>query len=49
MKRVAYAPSFGLDTWEAPEEMIPEITRLLARFDAVSAREDSGAELAGHC
>lgn len=45
VKRVAYAPSFGLDTWEAPEEMIPEITRLLARFDAVSAREDSGAEL----
>lgn len=45
VKRIAYAPSFGLDTWEAPEEMIPEISRLLAQFDAVSVRESSGVDM----
>lgn len=45
VRRISYAPSFGLDTWEAPEEMIPEISRLLAKFDAVSVRESSGVDL----
>lgn len=45
VKRIAYAPSFGLDTWEASEELIPEISRLLAQFDAVSVRESSGVDL----
>ena len=45
VKRIAYAPSFGLDSWEAPEELLPEVERLLAAFDAVSVRERSGVEL----
>lgn len=45
IKRISYAPSFGLDTWEAPEQMIPLISRLLKRFDAVSVRESSGVAL----
>ena len=45
VRRIAYAPSFGLETWEASEEIIPEISRLLAAFDAVSVREDSGVTI----
>ena len=45
IRRISYAPSFGLDTWEAPEEQIPVISRLLKQFDAVSVRESSGAKL----
>lgn len=45
VKRIAYAPSFGLDTWKAPEALYPEISRLLAQFDAVSVRENSGVEM----
>lgn len=45
VRRIAYAPSFGLDTWEAPAEMIPRISALLAQFDAVSVRESSGVDL----
>ena len=45
VRRVAYAPSFGLDRWEAPESDIPVCSELLKEFDAVSCRETSGAEL----
>lgn len=45
IKRIAYAPSFGLDTWEAPQELIPVISSLLKKFDAVSVRELSGVKL----
>jgi len=45
VKRVAYAPSFGLDRWEAPESEIPVCAALLKKFDAVSCRESSGIEL----
>jgi len=45
VKRVAYAPSFGIDRWEAPESEIPVCAALLKKFDAVSCRESSGVEL----
>lgn len=45
IKRIAYAPSFGLDTWEAPQQQIPVISELLKQFDAVSVRESSGVTL----
>lgn len=45
-RRVAYAASFGKDTWE---EFSPRLTRLCARlakkFHAISVREDSGVAL----
>lgn len=45
VRRIAYAPSFGLDRWEAPESDIPVCSELLKKFDAVSCRETAGAEL----
>jgi len=45
VRRVAYAPSFGLDRWEAPESDIPLCAALLRKFDAVSCREAAGVKL----
>lgn len=45
VRRIAYAPSFGLDTWEAPEGMIPEVARLIGQFHRVSVRESSGVDI----
>jgi len=45
VRRVAYAPSFGLDRWEAPESDIPVCSALLKKFDAVSCRELSGSAI----
>lgn len=43
--RVAYAASFGVDTWEFSEEQTKTCRRLAPLFDAISVREDSGVEL----
>lgn len=43
-RRVAYAASFGLDSWSASDKT-DEVSRLLARFDAISSRESSGVKL----
>ncbi len=40
-RKIAYAASFGMDHWQAPD-MIEEIKPLLADFHAVSTREQSG-------
>ena len=45
IKRLAYAASFGTDEWEYTPEQTEECGRLLKKFDAVSVREESGAEL----
>lgn len=46
VRRVAYAPSFGLDSvCEFTEAQLCDIANLLADFDAVSVREDSGMAL----
>lgn len=45
-KRVAYAPSFGVETWEYSKEEDKICEDLLKRFDYVSVRERSGVD---HC
>ncbi|MBZ0326147.1 MAG: polysaccharide pyruvyl transferase family protein [Altibacter sp.] len=40
-KKIAYAASFGNETWDYPK-LSPKISELLLKFDAVSVREDSG-------
>lgn len=45
VKRIAYAPSFGVDTNEYSETQLSECSNLLKKFDAVSVREQSGVEL----
>ena len=45
VKRVAYAPSFGTGEWEYNEEQYKICKKLIALFDAISVREDSGVEL----
>ena len=43
--RVAYAPSFGVDTIEYTPAQIRKCKEAIARFDAVSVREKSGVDL----
>ena len=45
VKRIAYAASFGTEEWEYTEDETKECARLLALFDAVSVREESGVKL----
>lgn len=45
IKRVAYAPSFGVDTWEYTPQQTESCKLLLQKFDAVSVREESGVAL----
>lgn len=42
---IAYAASFGTDTWEGKEKDTAKCAALLREFKAVSVREDSGIEL----
>lgn len=41
LRRLSYAASFGLGTWKYPDDTTT-VSSLIARFDAVSVREDSG-------
>lgn len=45
IKRIAYACSFGVDTWEYTDEETAKCREAIKMFDAVSVREDSGIEL----
>lgn len=45
LKKISYAASFGVDTWEFSEEMTNECRRLIKEFDAISVREESGVSL----
>lgn len=45
VKRIAYAASFGVDTWEVDEETTAQFRELAKRFDAISVREESGIAL----
>lgn len=45
IKRIAYAPSFGVDNWEYNDEQTKNCKALVKKFDAVSVREQSGVEL----
>jgi len=44
IKKISYAASFGIDTWEAPSENL-NIKKYLSDFNAVSVRESSGQEI----
>lgn len=45
IKRVAYAPSFGVDHWEYSTEQTVRCSSLLRKFDNVSVREQGGVAL----
>lgn len=45
IKRVAYAASFGVDSWEYTPKQTRECCRLAKKFDAISVREVSGIKL----
>lgn len=45
IKKIAYAASFGLDSWQFSPEKTHQIKKWLSAFDAISVREDSAARL----
>lgn len=45
IKKIAYAASFGVDSWEYPLSETSKFVRLLGQFDNISVREDSGVQL----
>ena len=45
LKRISYAASFGVDTWEYTEEQTANCKKLIKNFDAVSVREKSAVSL----
>ena len=44
-KRISYAASFGVDSWEFTDEQTELYSTLLGRFNSVSVREESGISL----
>lgn len=44
-KRIAYAPSFGVDFWEYTEEQTKKCKELAQLFNAISVREYTGVNL----
>lgn len=45
VKRIAYAASFGAETWEMNERTTKLCSKLAKKFDLVTVREDSGVRL----
>jgi polysaccharide pyruvyl transferase len=45
VKRVAYATSFGVSSWEFSEEETKICSKLAKLFDAIAVREDTGVDL----
>ena len=45
LRRVAYAASFGIDTWDYSPEQTAACAALAQQMDAISVREESGVEL----
>lgn len=45
MKRASYASSFGMDKWNASEQLSSIAKRMLNKFSAVSCRETSGIKI----
>lgn len=45
VKRIAYAPSFGTDSWEYTDKQTKACRHLIKSFDAISVREKSGVDL----
>lgn len=44
-KKIAYAASFGVDSWEYNEEQTSDVSKYAVDFDAISVRENSGIRL----
>ena len=45
VKRVAYAASFGIDSWDYPDDKTELCKKLVHLFDYISVREESGIHL----
>ena len=45
IKKIVYAASFGVDTWEYSEEDTIRVKNLSSHLDSISVREQSGIEL----
>lgn len=45
IRRIAYAASFGLGTWQYTEAQTRQCAELLSRFDLVSVREEAAIDL----
>ena len=45
IKKIAYAASFGVDTWEYNAEQTETCAKYVKRLDAISVREATGVEL----
>lgn len=45
VRRIAYAPSFGVDNWEYTKQETDECRRLIQKFNAISTREKNGYKL----
>lgn len=43
--RIAYAPSLGKESWNAPAEVEQKVKVLLQKFDAISVREDTSIDI----
>lgn len=44
-RKIAYAPSFGKDSWHQPEDVRRQVEMLLHNFHAISVREASGVNI----
>lgn len=44
-RKIAYATSFGVDFWEASQEITPFLSNKAKEFDAISVREKSAIDL----
>lgn len=44
-KKISYAASFGVDSWEFTSEELRECKELIQQFDSVSVRESLGVEM----
>lgn len=45
IKRIAYAASFGKDTWQGTPDETEKVKQLLSKFDLITVREQSGVRL----
>jgi len=45
VKKIAYAPSFGVEHWEFTDKQTERCKELLKKIDVVSVREDQGKEI----
>ena len=45
LKKIAYAPSFGVDVWEYTDSQTVRCRELASLFTAISVREESGVKL----